>query len=162
MSGSCRTGILSAFVAITLISSLACVSPQAGILVAKAWSRETVGSGGAGIVYLTIENRGTHTERIVSLSTPVAAQASVHETVHSGGMVEMNSRPDLEIPPGSHVSFEPGGLHVMLMGLHAPLARGSRFPLTIQFERAGSIQVEVQTGSIGAAGHPDASDANDR
>ena len=132
------------------------------IQVTRAWSRATVGDGGNGVVYLTIENTSAQVERIVAVSTPVAKRASVHETVHRDGMMQMVPTPSLEIAPASRLELKPGGLHVMLMGLRAPIVQGSRFPLTIRFERAGLVRVEVVAGSVGALDAPDPSDAGEQ
>ena len=148
--------IVAALVAIAATPALA---EGSGIQVTHAWSRATVGSGGNGVVYLTIENTGAQVERIVAVSTPVARRASVHETVRRDGMMQMLPTPDLEIAPESRLELKPGGLHVMLMGLHGPIVQGSRFPLMIRFERAGVVQVEVVAGSVGALEPPDPSDA---
>ena len=57
----------------------------------------------------------------------------------------------LEIPPGTTVSLAPGGFHLMLMGLKEPLKQGSTVPLTLVFDKAGSIDVELAVQGMGAA-----------
>jgi copper(I)-binding protein len=147
--------ILAALIAFAPPTALA---GENEIRVTRAWSRATVGSGGNGVVYLTIENTSGQVERIAAVSTPVAVRASVHETVRRDGMMQMLPTPNLEIAPASRLELKPGGLHVMLMGLRAPIVQGSRFPLTIRFERAGVVEVEVVAGSVGALDAPDPSD----
>ncbi len=139
-----------------VIATLALHSPvamAAGIQVTEAWSRATVGTG-AGVIYLTIENTGAQAERVVSASTPIAKRASLHETVRKDGTMQMRPAKNLEIAPGSQLVFAPGGLHVMLMGLESPIAEGSRFVLTLRFEHAGAVDVEVIAGGMGALGPP--------
>jgi copper(I)-binding protein len=58
----------------------------------------------------------------------------------------------IEVTPGAPIVLQPGGLHVMLIGLKAPLKEGERFPLTLTFERAGTIEVEVVVEKLGAMG----------
>jgi periplasmic copper chaperone A len=59
----------------------------------------------------------------------------------------------IDVPAGGKVKLEPGGLHIMLVGLKAPLAAGSSFPLTLKFEKAGELKVEVKVESGMPAGH---------
>lgn len=125
------------------------------IAVSRAWSRATVGKGAPGVAYFTIENRSAESDRILSVSSPVAARASVHRTVREGGMMQMRPAANLLIAPASRVAFEPGGLHVMLMGLREALVSGRRFSLTIRFEKAGELEVDVAVAGVGAVGPPD-------
>lgn len=118
--------------------------------VTNAWSRATVGSSAPGVVYLTIENHSPQADRLLSLSTPIARHASLHETVREGGMMHMRPVEHLEIPPRASVSFEPGGLHVMLMNLRSGIEAGDHFRLTIRFEKRGAVEVDVVAGSVGA------------
>lgn len=152
MSKSLKRWLLTALAALALQPAFA---GSAEIQITRAWSRASVGSGGNGVVYLTIENTGTQIERVVSVATPIAKHASLHKTVEEDGMVRMLPVPNLEIAPTSWIVFEPGGLHVMLMGLRAPIEAGSRFPLTVRFEKVGPIETEVVAGSVGALAYPD-------
>jgi copper(I)-binding protein len=65
----------------------------------------------------------------------------------------MREVPAIEIPAGGKVALTPGGLHIMLVGLKAPLATGRSFPLVLRFEKAGEVKVEVKVESAVPAGH---------
>lgn len=110
-----------------------------------------------GAVYMTIANRGAGDDRLIAAATPAAERAEVHTHVHAGGMMKMQPVESVDLPAGHGVTFEPGGLHVMLMQLRAPLKAGETFPMTLSFERAGTLEVTVTVearGRAGTMGHP--------
>jgi copper(I)-binding protein len=105
----------------------------------------------SGAVFMTIENRG-HADRIVAAATPVAKRAELHTHVMENGIARM--RPvagGIELPEHGTVTLARGGLHVMLLGLPAPLAEGQRFPLTLTLDSGYDITVEVTVGALRAA-----------
>ncbi len=107
------------------------------------WSRATPPTAKSGVVYLYIENSGTADDALVSASTPVANNAMVHETTVRDGVMKMSHVMDLAIPAGETVKLEPSGLHVMLTGLKSPLKAAASFKLTLTFEKAGDITIDV-------------------
>ena len=78
----------------------------------------------------------------------------MHDSVHTGHVMEMRPVAGIEIKPGQRVVFRPGSLHVMLIGLKEPLKEGTRFRLTLSFARAGEIVLEVPVAKAGAMGPP--------
>ena len=124
---------------------------QAGAVeVEDAWARATPGRAETGAVYLTI--RAPAGDRLVGASTSIAAKAEVHKTEMSGMVMKMRAMPALEIPAGKPVTLQPGGLHIMLEGLKAPLREGQSFPLELNFAKAGQRQVTVVVEKPGAMG----------
>lgn len=126
---------------------------KAGSLeIGHPWARATVPGMRAGAAFLTVANHdGVAADRLVAARTPAADKAELHEHVRDGDVMRM--RPvagGIEIPPGATVALAPGGLHIMLIGLKAPLAAGSRVPLTLVFERAGEVAVELAVGPLSA------------
>ena len=103
-----------------------------------------------GAVYFRIENRGPAADRLVSAHSPVAARAEIHAHEMDGGMMTMRQVHSVEVPAQGEVAFEPGGLHVMLLGLKKPLVAGERYPLVLEFEKAGTIEVAVEITSSGS------------
>jgi len=98
----------------------------------------------AGIVntagYLTIANAGSKPDKLVSASCACAGKVEVHMShVMDGQAMMMPGAAD--VPAGGSVSFGPGGLHLMVTGLKAPLADGAVQPVTLKFERAGAVTV---------------------
>jgi copper(I)-binding protein len=95
---------------------------------------------------------GDQPDRLVSVSTPAADKAELHETISDKGVMKMRPVQGVPIPAGAMVTFSPGGYHVMLMGLKKPLVAGQSFPLTLTFEHAAPMTVDVQVRPLGASG----------
>ena len=121
------------------------------LAITQAWSRATPGGAKVAGGYLTIENRGAGPDRLLSGSTELARKLEIHEMAVNGGVMTM--RPiegGLIIAPGSSVKFAPGGYHLMLLDLNAPLRQGEQVPVTLTFERAGAIEVLFDVQGVGA------------
>ncbi|WP_297780306.1 copper chaperone PCu(A)C [uncultured Roseovarius sp.] len=104
--------------------------------------------------YMAISNEGAATERLIGIETPAATKTSLHTTEHgSDGVARMQPVAGIEIPAGETVVLEPGGLHVMLMGLTAPLKEGAMVPSTFVFEQAGRIEVEFMVDPTDGVDH---------
>jgi len=114
------------------------------------WARATAASAKTGAAYFVVENTGTEPDRLVAASTAAAERAEIHIHETVDGVAAMKMLEAVDVAPGSPTVFAPGGLHVMLFGLKAPLVQGERFPLTLTFERAGSVTVEVAVEAAGA------------
>jgi len=142
------------FFALTLLSPAPAQAHdvvKGDLVISSAWSRVTPAGAGVGAGYLTIANKGTSAERLVSFTTDLAGQPEVHEMTNEGGVMKM--RPltkGLVIPAGATVKLEPGGYHLMLLQLKKPLAAGQRFKATLVFEKAGPVEVEFEVRGMGA------------
>lgn len=101
-----------------------------------------------GAVYLiAIRNDGEQADRLLAASTPAAERVELHRMQMDGDIMRMRALGAIEIPPRSTVSLRQGstdGYHLMLSGLRRPLMAGDRFALTLRFERAGEVTVEVR------------------
>ncbi|MBX3702422.1 MAG: copper chaperone PCu(A)C [Steroidobacteraceae bacterium] len=115
------------------------------LTVTDAWARTTPPGVSMGAVYFRLQNGSGKSDRLLKLSTPVAASAEVHRTEIVEGMARMREVSVLHVAPGEKLEFAPGGLHVMLMGLQGPLREGQVFELTLLFEVAGPVKVRVTT-----------------
>ena len=124
------------------------------IRIDKAWARATMKPGATGVVYLTVSNSGPAADRLVSVSSPVAAGAGLHIMVMEGTVMQMRPVDALDVKPGDTVPLKPGGLHIMLTNLKQALKQGQHFPLTLDFEKAGRVEVEVTVLPLGASGYP--------
>ena len=131
---------------------LAAGAASAGdIQVAAPWSRATAKGASVGAGYLTIVNKGSAPDTLVSASTKAAASVEIHAMSLDNGVMTMRALPDgLEIKPGETVTFKPGGYHLMLMGLTKPLVQGENIDLTLNFAKAGPVTVSLPVGAIGA------------
>jgi copper(I)-binding protein len=152
-------GLLVTFAAFLLIP--AAPAPDvaaANIVVTQAWSRATPGGSKVAGGYLTIENQARVADRLLSGSTVAAKKLEIHEMAVNDGVMTMRPVENgLTIEPGRTVTFAPGGLHLMFVGLLAPLKQGDRTPVSLTFERAGAITVLFEVQAMGApapaAGH---------
>lgn len=135
-----------------------------GPVASAAWARPTRGAVTTGAAYLTIESDRDDVLVGVAVGSELAGSASIHETVVGEGhddhddhdhathghdtdghdMTTMRAVDEVPIPAGEPVRFEPGGLHLMLEELVAPLEAGTTFELTLTFRDAGTRSVEVQ------------------
>ncbi len=102
-------------------------------------------------VYMTIENKGKEADRLVSGSSPTAGMVQIHEMKMDGGTMQMREIDGLDLKPGATVELKPGGYHVMLMDLKKPLKEGETVPLTLKFEKAGSIDIKAAVAGMGAS-----------
>ena len=123
------------------------------LVISQAWSRATPGGAKMGAGYLTIENKGSAVDKLVSVSGDAAGKIEVHEMATTDGVMKMRplDKP-LAIDPGKSVKLAPGGYHLMMMDLKSPLKQGDKVPVTLEFEKAGKVQVTLDVQAVGAPG----------
>jgi copper(I)-binding protein len=109
------------------------------------WSQELPPNAPNVAAYFVIHNSGKTADRLLSVDSPIAGEAQLHEHVMQGDVMKMQHVPSVQIPAGGEVTFAPMAYHVMLLNLkdRSLLSDGKRFPLTMHFEKAGDVQVEV-------------------
>ena len=116
------------------------------------WARATPPSAMAGGGFLTVTNKGSEPDRLISAKSPAAARVEIHEMKMDGNIMRMRElEKGLEIPPGATVTLAPGGFHLMMMELKGPLTKDSKVPMTLTFEKAGVIEVELAVEAMGAS-----------
>ncbi len=139
-----------------MLGLLALPARAADVMVGKLkigapWARATPKGAQVGGAYLTITNTGSTADRLLGGSSAVAKEVQVHEMTMSNGVMKM--RPvagGLEIKPGATVTLKPGGFHIMFVGLNKPLKQGEHFKVTLDFAKAGKVDVDFTTEGIGA------------
>lgn len=115
------------------------------------WSRPTPPGAPMGVGYLVIRNHGDSDITLVGASTPRADDVSIHETRMKDGVMRMQPlESGLNIAAGETVELKPHSYHLMLEELAEPLKEGERVPLTLEFEGAESIEVELNVQSLDA------------
>ncbi len=117
-------------------------APQV-VTVSAAWARATPPGMAVAAVYLTLSG-GPRADRLVGAATPRAAMAQIHVVSEAAGMARMRPTEGVDVPAHKSVALAPQGTHIMLMDLPRPLVAGERFPLTLQFQQAGRIDVSVE------------------
>ncbi len=144
--------------ALVLASFLSTTAALAGgyklgsLEIGHPWARATPPSAMAGGGFLTVTNKGSEPDRLISVKSPAAARVEIHEMKMDGNIMRMRElEKGLEIPPGATVTLAPGGYHLMMMELKGPLAKDSRVPVTLTFEKAGVIEVELAVEAMGTS-----------
>ena len=127
--------------ALTLLASCG-QGGQPDIKLTDAWARPTRGDS-PGAVYVTIENKGSGDDRLTGAFTDHAAMAMVHQNEIVNGVASMRMAGEINIPAGNEVKMVPGGTHIMLEGLRAPLKTGDDFDLVLKFRESGDKTVKV-------------------
>ncbi|MBV8698686.1 MAG: copper chaperone PCu(A)C [Bradyrhizobium sp.] len=123
------------------------------LVISQAWSRATPRGAKTGGGFLTIENKGSAPDRLVAVSGDFADKIEVHEMAVKNGVMTMRAVENgLTIEPGKTVTLAPGGYHLMMLDLKAPLKQGDKLPVTLQFEKAGTVVVTLDVQGVGAKG----------
>ncbi|HLV15913.1 MAG TPA: copper chaperone PCu(A)C [Pseudomonas sp.] len=121
--------------------------------VENPWSRAMPPTAPAAAAYFELHNTGAQADRLVGARTPIAGKAEVHEHAHVDGVMKMREvAGGVPVAADERVSFRPGGYHVMFFELPRQLAEGEQFPLTLLFEQAGEVTVQVPVLRTAPAG----------
>lgn len=120
--------------ALALFAAASVGASAQGVDVQGAWARATVQGQMATGAFMTLTAKDG--SRLVGASTPVAGVTEVHEMAMDGGVMKMRPVAGLDLPAGKTVELKPGGYHVMLMDLKAPLQKDTTIPLTLTFKNA--------------------------
>ena len=130
---------------------IALVLAATSITVEEPWTRATPPGAKVGAGYMKIKS--TAGDRLVGASSPAAARVEMHVTEKKGDVMRMREVKAYDIPARGGFELSPGGAHLMLVDLKAPLKEGAKVPLTLRFEKAGDVKVELQVRALGASGH---------
>ena len=125
-----------------LIASIGVASAE--IRIHDAWSRATPPGHPTGAVYFELVNDSRRGDALVGVRTKRAPRAELHRTIEEGGNSRMVHTARVRIPAEGHLTFEPGGRHVMLMGLDEALAEGESYEIILELEDGGDLPVTVE------------------
>lgn len=126
------------------------------LTIGHPWARPTVPGQPAAAAYISVENKGSASDRLTSIASTAAKTAEVHTMSMDGNIMRMRPVDAVEIKPAETVAMKPGkGYHLMLIGLAAPLKDGDRIPVTLNFEKAGKIDVMVNVEKPAASAAPE-------
>ena len=158
MSSLLRATSVAAFVLFSILTVAAC-SPSGGesagtVKIIDAWTMATPPGANVGAGYMKILNEGSAPIRLVGGETPAAASVEVHMMAMEDGVMRMRpASGGLEIPAGQSVELRPGGYHLMLIGLTAPLAEGGSVPIALLFDGGMRIEATLAVRAMGGGGH---------
>lgn len=149
-----KWGLRALAALLILVGLTACPAEDAEprIEVADVWARPGMaGEGGmghqagTGAVFMTLDNQGHESDRLLSARTDVAQAVEIHETTIKGDVARMQQvTGGIEIPAQGQIVLKPGGYHVMLIGLLHDLLVGDRFLLTLTFEKSDDVTLQVE------------------
>lgn len=147
-----------ASVAVVLLALLRLAAAEPVVTVGEvaihdAWARASLGQMRTSAAYLTLEVTGNRADRLIAAASPVAEKAALHAHVMDGGVARMRPVAAIEIAPGAPTLLEPGGLHIMLSGLSQRLVEGDTLPLSLTFERAGTVEIAVPVKGLAGMSH---------
>jgi copper(I)-binding protein len=113
------------------------------IIISDLWARPTIGKMENSAIYLVLINEGQKSDFLINAETDVARKIEIHKTISNNDISSMVHINKVAIPGKTTVKFSPGGLHIMILGVAKELREGDKFPLSLTFEYAGKIEVEV-------------------
>jgi copper(I)-binding protein len=148
LSGRARMSVLALTAA---LGPLACSGTPAGpdIAVEHAWARpvaapaSAAGGGWNSAVYVQMVNRGRTADRLMAASSEAAAAVEIHESRVEDGVMRMRPVAGVALAAGERVTLEPGGLHIMLVGVTRSLAVGDTIAVTLSFEQSAPLAIRV-------------------
>lgn len=145
---------LIAVLAASLVSpALAAEFTVGSLKISTPWARATPKGAPVGGGYMTITNTGTTSDRLIGGAAGISSSFEIHEMKTEDGIMRMRMLANgLEIKPGETVALKPGGYHVMFMGLKDQLKQGGSFKGTLEFEKAGKVEIEYKIEGIAATG----------
>lgn len=144
----------SVFLSAAIFCGAVFAQATAPVAVDGSWARATFAGQKTSGAFMRLT--APTATRLVRVETPAARVAEIHEMKMDGDIMKMRAVPALDLPAGQTVELKPGGYHVMLMGLEAPLVQGEKMPLTLVFRNAQGaehlqqVQVPVAAGALGA------------
>jgi len=125
---------------------------DSAIVVEGAWARASAGKAKNGAAYFSASIKAGADRLIAVKAEGIAKRAELHGHSMQGGVMRMRPVETIGLTPDKPVTLKPGGFHVMLMGLAAPLVEGATFPMVLTFEKAGAVAVDVTILGVGARG----------
>jgi len=154
-----RTLICILAAALLSVPALAHDYTAGALKIGHPWARATPKGAPVGGGYLSITNTGSEPDRLIGGSSQIAKKFEIHSMSMDHGVMKMRELGDgLEIQPGQTVTLKPSGYHIMFVDLAQPLKQGDKIPATLEFAKAGKVQVEFAVEGMGAthdsgAGH---------
>lgn len=129
------------------------VQRQNNIELSQTWMRASLAGVPNTAAYMTIRTTDGKPDRLLRAESPVAGKVELHTHIIENGIARMREVPAIDVPAGAAAELKPGGLHVMLLGVKGTLEDGKSAPLTLTFERGGTITLTVPVRKAMPGGH---------
>lgn len=147
-----RVFIAGCAAALLVAGPLAAQEAQTDSLeITGGFARATAPMAKVGAAFLTIRSLGP-ADRLLGYETPACNRPELHTHIESDGVMQMRQVEAIEVPAGGEAVLEPGGFHLMMIDLNAQLVEGGTVALTLLFEQAGAVALEVPIVALGAMG----------
>jgi copper(I)-binding protein len=139
---------LARWLAVVLLAGLPLLAGGHGyrlgsITIGHPWAMPTDAVATTGTGYLVLRNNGARDDKLLSAASEIADRVEPRLSIKKNGALESLSTVSIAIPAGREIRLEPGGPHLLFIGLRKPLQDGQRFPVVLQFEHAGNITVDM-------------------
>jgi copper(I)-binding protein len=142
--------------ALALLAAASAANAQdvmAGSLhIMKPWARATAPTATVGGGFMGLMNMGKTDDALIAVKAGVSDKVELHTHMMDGGVMKMREVPRIDVPAGKTVELKPGGFHIMFINLKSPLKQGENVPLTLVFEKAGEVKVNMAVDAMGAKG----------
>lgn len=138
----------SRLLAAALLTSLSCAAYSAGVSIGDPYARAVPPGQPNSAVFMSLENQSDQGQALVGAESTVSEVVELHTHVEEDGMMRMRRIEKIEVPAGETVTLQPGGLHVMLIGLKQPLDAGDVVDLTLVFEDGSRSSVQAPVRRI--------------
>jgi periplasmic copper chaperone A len=123
---------------------------QVEIEIENPWTRATPPGAKTAAGYMTIRNKSSSPERLISAASPLAARVEPHVHLHDGDVMRMRPVEGYALPAKGSLELKPGGAHLMFVDIKRPFKQGEKIPLTLRFQRAGEKKVVLDVRRIDA------------
>jgi len=136
---------------LVFLMALVAMPAVAQVRIENAWARATPPGAQLAAGYLTIRNAGA-ADRLLAASSPAAEKVETHVSIKDGDVSRMRPVKGYDVPAKGTLTLAPGGSHLMLVNIKAPLKEGDKVPLVLRFEKAGEVKAELAVRPLGASG----------
>jgi copper(I)-binding protein len=149
-----KTAML-AFAVLCFVAGGACAHDYTlkSLSIDHAFARATPPGAKSGGAFFVVENAGKTPDKLIRAASPVAGAVELHQMAMDGGIMTMRAMTAMDVPAAGKLELSPGGYHLMLLDLKQPLKVGDKVPLTLTFEKAGSVDITVVVEPMGAMMH---------
>ena len=145
-----QTGWLLSIALMAFAASIQAQEAKVGsIKIENAYVRATAPGQPAAGAFMKIDNSGA-ADQLLSASSPAAGEVQLHQMSMEGNVMKMGQVKDIAVPANGSVDLKPGGYHIMLMNIKAPLKAGDTVPVKLKFAKAGEVEVKLPVNAVGS------------
>ncbi|MCC7166510.1 MAG: copper chaperone PCu(A)C [Rhodospirillales bacterium] len=136
--------------AVVTFLALPALAQQGPISVEGAFARASAGNAKNGAAFMTLTNASSQADRLLAAKAGISRAVELHNVVKKGEVMAMTPVEAIPVPAQGRTELKPGSYHVMFLDLADSLKEGTGFPLTLQFEKAGTVTIQVPVHGVGA------------